>query len=119
MPPKPEHAYQKSVKERLTSQGCLVFKIVEKFRSGFPDLIVIRPDVYRRVPFNGGVSFVELKVAPNTPSGLQLLTLNAIAQKGGRAYVLTKQKDGTEKLEVVKDCVLQPASLEAIYKGGL
>jgi len=117
MPSKPELAYQKYVKNKLIAQGCLVFKIVEKFRSGFPDLIVIRGN--GQYPYNdASVMFVEIKVEPNSLTDLQALTLDAIARKGGQAYVLTKQKDGTERLEQMRGGFLQPVSLETIYQGG-
>lgn len=87
---KPEHAYQGKVRGRLNKQGALVFKIVERFRSGIPDLIVIH---------NGRTSFVELKVYPNELSALQELTMTNIAQKGGFAFVATLMKDGREDVQ--------------------
>lgn len=82
-----EKQYIKTVKDRLQQQGCLVFKITERFRSGFPDLIVICAGI---------VMFVECKVGNNTLSSLQLNTLFHIAKAGGIALLIQMSTAGVE-----------------------
>ena len=88
---KPETAYTKIVKRRLAAQGAFVIKIDERYRSGFPDLIVVQ---------DGVVKFVEIKMGDNQPTELQKLTLYLIAARGGNAYVLRKQSLTEELFQV-------------------
>lgn len=94
MTTKPETEYTKTIKYQLTEEGNLVFKINERYRSGFPDLIVLQ---------DGIVKFVEVKIEDRELTELQKITLHLIARKGGHAYVLRKKGEGSELYRVKGD----------------
>lgn len=104
---KPETAYTKTVKRRLVAQGAFVIKIDERYRSGFPDLIVVQ---------DGVVKFVEIKMGDNSPTELQKLTLYLIAARGGNAYVLRKQKLAEELFQVRRDVPDFAVSIIPLYQ---
>lgn len=78
---------QRLRKETLEPRGWLVFKINERFSSGFPDLICIRDKTVR---------FIEVKREFNQLTKIQKHTLQTIAQHDSEAQVIFFTEDGWE-----------------------
>ena len=63
---KEETKFTKKVRDKLKANGFFTHKVTERFKSGFPDLIMMK---------NGKVLFAEVKIDDNQPTDLQLYTL--------------------------------------------
>ena len=77
-----ETRFTKELVKMFKAEGYLVHKSSERFKSGWPDLVVIR---------DGMATFIEVKVDKNEPTMLQVNTLREIVRHGAKAMILSWQ----------------------------